>query len=63
MDRWEGARRALPAEPAGVAQDIVRAMDPKTFQIPKEATDEGKRLRRSYVASSNTQAYDRLERK
>ena len=30
------------------SQDIVRAMDPKTFQIPKEATDAGKRLRRSY---------------
>ena len=38
-----------PAEPAGVAEDIVRAMDPKTFQIPKQATDAGKRLRRAYI--------------
>ena len=38
-----------PAEPAGVAEAIVRAMDPKTFQIPKQATDAGKRLRRAYV--------------
>ena len=29
--------------------DIVRSIDPKTFQIPKDATDEGKRMRRSYV--------------
>ena len=28
-----------PAEPAGVAEDIVRAMDPKTYQVPKKATD------------------------
>ena len=25
------------------------AMDPKTFQVPKQATNEGKRLRRAYV--------------
>jgi tetratricopeptide (TPR) repeat protein len=24
-------------------------MDPKTYQVPKKATDEGKRLRRAYV--------------
>jgi hypothetical protein len=45
----ETGRVARPAEPAGVAEDIVRAMDPKTFQIPKHATDAGKRLRRAYV--------------
>ena len=45
----EEGRVVRPAEPAGVAEDIVRAMDPKTFQIPKEAIDEGKRLRRAYV--------------
>ena len=45
----ENGRVVRPAEPAGVAEDIVRAMDPKTFQIPKGAIDEGKRLRRAYV--------------
>ncbi len=45
----EQGRVVRPAEPAGVAEDIVRAMDPKTFQTPKKATDEGKRLRRAYV--------------
>jgi hypothetical protein len=50
MNVWidEKGRVVRPAEPSGVA-DIVRSIDPKTFQIPKEATDEGKRLRRSYV--------------
>jgi tetratricopeptide (TPR) repeat protein len=37
-----------PAEPAGVS-DGIRAMDLKTFQIPAEVIEEGKRLRRSYV--------------
>ena len=45
----EEGRVVRPAEPAGGAEHIVRAMDPKTFQIPKEAIDEGKRLRRAYV--------------
>ena len=31
----EKGRVVRPAEPAGVAEDIVRAMDPKTYQIPK----------------------------
>jgi tetratricopeptide (TPR) repeat protein len=44
----EKGRVVRPAEPAGVS-DGIRAMDPKTFQIPKEVIDEGKRLRRSYV--------------
>jgi tetratricopeptide (TPR) repeat protein len=44
----EQGRVVRPAEPAGVS-DGIRAMDPKTFQIPKEVIDEGKRLRRSYV--------------
>ena len=29
--------------------DIVRSIDPKTFQIPKDAVDAGKRMRRAYV--------------
>ena len=45
----EKRRVVRPAEPAGVAENIVRAMDPKTFQIPKQATDAGKRLRRAYI--------------
>ncbi len=45
----EKGRVVRPAEPAGVAEDIVRAMDPNTFQIPKQATDAGKRLRRVYI--------------
>jgi hypothetical protein len=45
----EKGRVVRPAEPAGVAEEIVRAMDPKTFQIPKQATDAGKRLRRAYI--------------
>ena len=45
----EKGRVVRPAEPAGVAEDIVRAMDPKTFQIPKQATDAGKQLRRAYI--------------
>jgi hypothetical protein len=44
----EKGRVVRPAEPAGVS-DGIRAMDPKTFQIPPEVIDEGKRLRRSYV--------------
>ena len=45
----EEGRVVRPAEPAGVAEEIVRAMDPTTFQIPKQATDAGKRLRRAYI--------------
>lgn len=44
----EKGRVVRPAEPAGVS-DSIRAMDPKTFQIPPEVIAEGKRLRRSYV--------------
>jgi hypothetical protein len=45
----ENGRVVRPTEPAGVAEDIVRAMDPKTYHIPKHATDAGKRLRRAYI--------------
>jgi tetratricopeptide (TPR) repeat protein len=45
----EKGRVVRPAEPAGVAEDIVRAMDPNTFQIAKQATDAAKRLRRKYI--------------
>ncbi len=50
MNVWidEKGRVVRPAEPSGVA-DVVRHIDPKTFEIPKEVTAEGKRLRRSYV--------------
>jgi len=44
----EKGRVVRPAEPAGVS-DSIRAMDPKTFQIPPEVIDQGKQLRRSYV--------------
>jgi hypothetical protein len=36
-----------PTEASGVA-DIVRSIDPATFQIPKDAVDAGKRMRRGY---------------
>jgi tetratricopeptide (TPR) repeat protein len=44
----EKGRIVRPAEAAGVT-DGIRAMDPKTFQMPKEVLDEGKRLRTEYV--------------
>ena len=44
----EKGRVVRPAEPAGVV-DTVRQLDPQTFQLPKDAIEEGKRIRRSYV--------------
>jgi tetratricopeptide (TPR) repeat protein len=50
MNVWidENGRIVRPTEASGVA-DIVRSIDPTTFQIPKDAVAEGKRLRRAYV--------------
>ena len=50
MNVWidENGRIVRPTEASGVA-DIVRSIDPTTFQIPKDAVTEGKRLRRAYV--------------
>ena len=50
MNVWidENGRVARPTEASGV-MDIVRSIDPKTFQIPKDAVAEGKRMRRAYV--------------
>jgi len=44
----ERGRIVRPAEPAGVS-DGIRAMDLKTFKIPAEVIEEGKRQRRAYV--------------
>jgi tetratricopeptide (TPR) repeat protein len=44
----EKGRIVRPAECAGVS-DSVRAMNPKTFEIPADVVAEGKRLRTSYV--------------
>ena len=43
----KAASCALPKRP-GVA-DVVRSIDPATFQIPKDAVEAGKRMRRAYV--------------
>jgi tetratricopeptide (TPR) repeat protein len=50
MNVWidENGRIVRPTEASGVA-DIVRSIDPKTFQIPRDAIDAGKRMRRAYV--------------
>ncbi len=50
MNVWidENGRVVRPTEASGV-MDIVRSIDPKTFQIPKDAIEEGKRMRRAYV--------------
>ena len=50
MNVWidENGRIVRPTEASGVA-DIVRSIDPTTFQIPKDAVAEGKRLRRAYI--------------
>jgi hypothetical protein len=50
MNVWidENGRIVRPTEASGVA-DIVRSIDPKTFQIPQDAVAQGKRLRRAYV--------------
>jgi hypothetical protein len=49
MNVWidENGRIVRPTEASGVA-DIVRSIDPQTFQIPKDAVDAGKRMRRAY---------------
>jgi tetratricopeptide (TPR) repeat protein len=50
MNVWidENGRVVRPSEASGV-MDIVRSIDPKTFQIPKDAIEKGKRMRRAYV--------------
>ena len=49
MNVWidEKGHIVRPTEASGVA-DIVRSIDPKTFQIPKDAIDAGKKMRRAY---------------
>jgi hypothetical protein len=49
MNVWidEKGRIVRPTEASGVA-DIVRSIDPQTFQIPKDAVDAGKKMRRGY---------------
>ena len=49
MNVWidENGRIVRPTEASGVA-DIVRSIDPQTFQIPKDAVDAGKKMRRAY---------------
>ena len=49
MNVWidEKGRIVRPTEASGVA-DIVRSIDPTTFQIPKDAIDAGKKMRRAY---------------
>jgi len=49
MNVWidEQGRIVRPTEASGVA-DIVRSIDPKTFEIPKDAIDAGKKMRRGY---------------
>lgn len=44
----EEGRIVRPPEPAG-ASDSFRAMNPETFEIPKEAAEDGKLRRRIYV--------------
>lgn len=44
----EKGRIVRPAETAGMS-DIVRAMDPKTWAIPADLVEQGKRLRSSYL--------------
>ena len=46
----ESGRMVRPPEPAG-SSDGFRAMDPTTFQIPKEAAEDGKRRRQVYVGA------------
>jgi tetratricopeptide (TPR) repeat protein len=49
MNVWidEQGRIVRPTEASGVA-DIVRSIDPQTFQIPKDAVEAGKKMRRAY---------------
>jgi hypothetical protein len=50
MNVWidENGHIVRPTEASGVA-DIVRSIDPTTFQIPKDTVDAGKRMRRAYI--------------
>jgi tetratricopeptide (TPR) repeat protein len=49
MNVWidEKGHIVRPTEASGVA-DIVRSLDPQTFQLPKDVVEAGKKMRRAY---------------